>query len=212
MRTRTCIRRGRTAGGRRGKPCAVCFPTGTTTRPYPEECILVSPREVARAPVPQGPADRHSGGLPEVLTCSHHQPIGDSTMQATGTQGMCTRACVSTERVEAGPGRSTPWNGRRRALGAPLSGLRMGHGGLCRTGAGSRSRRRVAMPRLPIAGGLAGTTRPTAASDGMAGGRPGWESPNPHLCAKMGGGDSWSAGPPVAVPGAGAAGRVRRRS
>ena len=63
-------------------------------------------REIARAPVPQGPADRHRGGPPEVLTCSHHQPIGGNTMQATGTQGMCTRACVHTERVEAGPGRA----------------------------------------------------------------------------------------------------------
>ena len=122
-------------------------------------------------------------------------------MQATGTQGMCTRACVPAERVEAGLGRSTLWNGRRRALGAPLSGLRMGHGGLCRTGAGSRSRRRVAMPRLPIAGGLAGTTRPTAASDGMAGGRPGRESPNPHLCAKIGGGESRSTDSPLPFPG-----------
>ena len=117
-------------------------------------------------------------------------------MQATGTQGTRTRACVPTERVEPG---------RCRVLGAPWSGLRMGAwravrpaGGArhrdvpvkpLRTGAGCGSRGRGAMPRLPIAGGLAGTTRPTAASDGMAGGRPGRESPNPHLCAKIGGGN-----------------------
>lgn len=126
-------------------------------------------------------------------------------MQATGMQGMCTRACVPAERVEAGRG---------RALGAPLSGLLLGKwGGLCclraapatgmfpsspcRTGAGSRLRGRVAMPRLPIAGALPGPRDQPPPP-------PGWESPNPHLCAKIkgGGGRSpWSAGPPLPFPG-----------
>ena len=127
-------------------------------------------------------------------------------------QGMCTRACVLAERVEAAPGRSTPWNGRRRIPGAPLSGLRMGHGGLCRmravpaaglfpsspcrTVAGCGS----AMQPLPVVGGLAGTTRPTAAAAGMAGLPAGAGKPqSAFLCENRGGASS--RGGAVGLPG-----------
>ena len=136
-------------------------------------------------------------------------------------QGMCTRACVLAERVEAAPGRSTPWNGRRRIPGAPLSGLRMGHGGLCRmravpaaglfpsspcrTVAGCGS----AMQPLPVVGGLAGTTRPTAAAAGMAGLPAGAGKPqSAFLCENRGGGEfPGRCGRPAGSGGGRSAGR-----